>query len=52
MSRAQKFGRLLEHFEKCAQSVMHRDEINSAVQRIKQVSGFESYVKYRLCFID
>jgi hypothetical protein len=38
MSRGQKFERLLQHLEKCSESMLYHDEIASAVQRIQQVS--------------
>jgi len=40
MSRGQKFSRLLQHLEKCSQSIMYYDEIAAVVQRIRQVSFF------------
>ncbi|CAF4332348.1 unnamed protein product, partial [Rotaria sordida] len=36
MSRGQKFSRLLQHLEKCSQSIMYYDEIAATVQRIRQ----------------
>ncbi len=41
MNRGLKFTRLLQRLEKCSESTMNHDEINSIVQRIKQVSLLE-----------
>ena len=40
MTRGLKFTRLLQRLERCSESIMYHDEINSVVQRIKQVSLF------------
>ncbi len=40
MNRGVKFARLLQILEKCSENIMYHDEINSVVQRIKQVSFF------------
>ncbi len=41
MDRGVKFTRLLQLLEKCSESIMYHDEINSVVQRIRQVSLLE-----------
>ena len=41
MTRSLKFARLLERLERCSESIMYHDEINSVVQQIKQVSLFK-----------
>jgi hypothetical protein len=41
MNRGLKFARLLQLLGKCSESIMYYDEINSVVQRIKQVSLLE-----------
>ncbi|CAF1063782.1 unnamed protein product [Adineta ricciae] len=38
MSRVLKFERLLLRLEKCSESIMYHDEMNSAVQQIKQAT--------------
>ena len=40
MTHGLKFTRLLQRLERCSESIMHHDEINSVVQRIKEVSLF------------
>ncbi|CAF3845323.1 unnamed protein product, partial [Rotaria sp. Silwood1] len=37
ISRGQKFARLLQHLEKCSESIMYHDEISNMVQRIRQL---------------
>ncbi|CAF4308423.1 unnamed protein product [Rotaria sp. Silwood2] len=39
MTRGLKFARLLQRLQKCSESIMYHDEINSVVQRIKQMES-------------
>ncbi|CAF1644760.1 unnamed protein product, partial [Rotaria sordida] len=39
MTRGLKFTRLLQRLQKCSESIMYHDEINSVVQRIKQMES-------------
>ncbi|CAF4730617.1 unnamed protein product [Rotaria sp. Silwood2] len=39
MNRGLKFTRLLQILEKCSENIMYRDEINSVVQRFKQIES-------------
>jgi hypothetical protein len=41
MNRGPKFTRLLHLLGECSDSIMYHDEINSVVQRIRQVSLLE-----------
>ena len=43
MNRGLKFSRLLQLLGKCSESIVYHDEINSAVQRIKQVILLKLY---------
>ena len=40
MTRGLKFTRLLQRLDRCSESIMYHDEINSIVRQIKQVSLF------------
>ncbi|CAF4239766.1 unnamed protein product [Rotaria sp. Silwood2] len=39
MTRGLKFARLLQRLERCSESIMYHDEINSVVQQIKQMES-------------
>ena len=43
MNSGLKFSRLLQLLGKCSESIVYHDEINSAVQRIKQVILLKLY---------
>ena len=45
MSRAQKFSQLLEHLEKCSESILFYDEIASVVQRIRTGEFLKIWIK-------
>ncbi|CAF1123464.1 unnamed protein product [Rotaria sp. Silwood1] len=47
MSRGQKFSRLLQHLEKCSQSIMYYDEIAAVVQRIRQIESIMVPYEFR-----
>ncbi|CAF3951344.1 unnamed protein product [Rotaria sordida] len=47
MSRDQKFSRLLQHLEKCSQSIMYYDEIAATVQRIRQIDSIMVPYEFR-----
>nr|AEN94422.1 hypothetical protein [Adineta vaga] len=48
LSRGQKFGLLLQYLEKCSQSIVHFDEILSAVQRIQKVKTIMTTLEFNI----